>query len=365
MPEMQYYPLFELTRGPLVESIHFGAVTVVDNSGRLVAWYGDPEAVTLLRSSAKPFQALPFIERGGQAAFGLTPREVALICASHSGTDEHLAVVRNIQAKTGVQETDLLCGIHPLSHAPTVDGMLARGEENSPNRNNCSGKHTGMLACILLRKLKGEILPEGIPYTDPAHPHQKEILQTFAEMCGLSTDQVAVGVDGCSVPTFGVSLRAAALAYARLCDPGGLPAQRAEACRAITASMTAHPFMVGGHESFDTALMETTGGRIVSKGGAEGYQALGLMPGALRPGSPALGITLKISDGDLGRHTSPRRGFKGTARPAVALEVLRQLGALSASELAALSSFGPSFQIHNHREIETGIGKPCFNLQRS
>jgi L-asparaginase II len=243
--------------------------------------------------------------------------------------------------------------------------MQARGEANSPNRNNCSGKHTGMLACILLRKLSGEALPEGVPYTDPAHPHQKEILQTFAEMCGLAMDQVAVGVDGCSVPTFGVPLRAAALAYARLCDPGQLPARRAEACRAITSSMSAHPFMVGGPESFDTALMETAGGRIVSKGGAEGYQALGLMPGALGPGSPALGITFKVSDGDLGRHTSPERGFKGTARPAVALEVLRQLSALTVSDLEALASFGPTFKVHNHRGIETGLGKPCFHLQKT
>jgi L-asparaginase II len=189
-------------------------------------------------------------------------------------------------------------------------------------------------------------------------------LKTFAEMCDLDPGQVAVGVDGCSVPTFGVPLRAAALAFARLCDPGGLPARRAAACHTLTSSMMAHPFMVGGPESFDTGLMETTGGRILSKGGAEGYQAMGLMPGALGPGSPALGITLKISDGDLGRHTSPRCGFKGSARPAVALEVLRQLGALGTAELKALASFGPAFKIHNHREIETGEGRACFILER-
>ncbi|MBS1214627.1 MAG: L-asparaginase family protein, partial [Proteobacteria bacterium] len=99
-----YQPVVELTRGRIVESIHLGAVAVVDVNGKLTASCGDPEVVTYLRSTAKPFQALPFIERGGDAHFKLTPREVALICASHSGTDEHVAVVRGMQQKIGVTE---------------------------------------------------------------------------------------------------------------------------------------------------------------------------------------------------------------------------------------------------------------------
>ena len=94
-----------LTRGRIVESIHFGAVAVVDVNGKLVASYGDPEIVTYLRSTAKPFQALPFIERDGDSYFHLTPREVAMVCASHSGTDEHVAVVRGMQEKIGVTES--------------------------------------------------------------------------------------------------------------------------------------------------------------------------------------------------------------------------------------------------------------------
>ena len=59
-----YQPIFEVTRGRIVESVHFGAAAVVDSGGRLLAWLGDPKTVTFLRSSAKPFQALPFIEHG-------------------------------------------------------------------------------------------------------------------------------------------------------------------------------------------------------------------------------------------------------------------------------------------------------------
>jgi L-asparaginase II len=112
MPYENYQPMLEVTRGPVVESVHFGAAAVVDVHGRLLASFGDPYTITYLRSSAKPFQALPLIEMGGAEAFDLTEREIAVMCASHMGTDEHVAVVRGIQAKIQASESDLLCGSH-------------------------------------------------------------------------------------------------------------------------------------------------------------------------------------------------------------------------------------------------------------
>jgi L-asparaginase II len=342
-----YIPIFETTRGEAVESIHYGSIAVVDAHARLVAWYGDPQVVTFLRSSAKPLQALPFIEHGGQAAFGLTLREISLICASHSGTDEHVAVLRSIQAKVDLQESNLMCGFDPPLHKPTLEAMRLRGEGISPNRNNCSGKHTGMMAHA---RLHGWSIKD---YINPNHPVQREILQTFAEMCGLEPDQVRHGTDGCSAPNFAVPLRNAALAFARLADPVELSPARADACRTITTAMTSHPDMVGGPDSFDTLLMQATGGRIVCKGGAEGYQALGLLPGASGPKSPAMGIALKISDGDQ----------RGQVRHAVALEILRQLGAITQTELEALANFRPSIPLYNLRELLIGEARTSFQLQ--
>jgi L-asparaginase II len=112
--------------------------------------------------------------------------------------------------------------------------------------------------------------------------------------------------------------------------------------------------MVGGPGRFDTALMEATGGRIVTKAGAEGYQGVGVMPGALGPGSPGIGIALKVSDGD----------GRGRGRPAMTLEVLRQLGALSAVELDALASFGPVKDVLNWRKLVVGEMRPVFELER-
>jgi L-asparaginase II len=349
MTKPPYSPIFELTRGETVESIHYGSIAVVDASGRLVAEYGNPYTVTFLRSTAKPFQALPFIEHGGHERYGLPPREIALICASHSGTDEHVAVVQAIQSKTGVTEADLLCGVHPPYHEATAEAMRQRHESPTPNRHNCSGKHTGMAAFARLEGLSVE------NYIDPGHPIQREILNTFAEMCSLSVGQVALGTDGCSAPNFAVPLYNAALAYARLCDPDAgevAPPARATACRTITTAMSTNPDMVGGPGRFDTRLMEVAQGRIVSKGGAEGYQGIGLLPGAIGPNSPALGIALKISDGDL----------KNRARPAVALEVLRQLGALTPNEMGVLAEFGPAFPIYNWRKLTVGQARPSFEL---
>lgn len=342
-----YQPIFELTRGQIVESIHFGAAAVVDAHGRLLASLGDPQMVTFLRSSAKPFQALPFIERGGHEKFGFTPKEIALTCASHSGTDEHVETIREMQAKIGVGVDDLLCGMHEPMHEATRNAMLLRGEKTSPYRHNCSGKHTGMLAHARLRRLSTT------DYLEFDHPIQASILQAFAEMCVFPADQVELGIDGCSAPNFALPLYNAAYGFARLCDPVALEPQRAEACRTITSAMMAHPEMVAGPERFDTLLMQVGNGKIVVKGGAEGYQAIGLMPGAIAPDSPGIGIAIKISDGD----PSDR------ARTGAALAILQALGALNEAQLSALSAFGPTKQLINYRKLHVGESRPAFTLE--
>jgi L-asparaginase II len=349
----QYLPVYGLTRGQIVESIHYGAIAVVDPAGSLIASYGDVDAVTYLRSSAKPLQAIPFLMHEGRERFDLTLREIALICASHAGTDEHIAVLQSLQSKVGVIEADLLCGIHPIRDKTTKQAMQARGEEPTPNRHNCSGKHTGMLAYAKMLGNSGD--GTDLRYTSPDHPVQRNILNAVAEMGGIPPEQIVIGIDGCSVPNFAMPLRSAALAFARLCNPFDLSKAFSDACQTITAAMIAHPDMVGGPDSFDTQLMVATEGRIISKGGAEGYLAMGIMPGVLGIGSPALGIALKISDGDL----------HGRARFAVGLEVLRQLGGITGEELMLLAEFGPIYPLQNWAKVVVGEARPSFTLVRN
>jgi L-asparaginase II len=342
-----FLPVLELTRGGIVESRHLGAVAVADVHGRLVASYGDPHTVAFLRSSAKPFQAIPLVESGAAHAYDFTPRELALACASHRGLDMHAETVLAMQQKAGVSEADLLCGAHPLDDPETVKRLHLAGQEPTPNRHNCSGKHTGMLAQARHRGLPL------VDYVNPQHGVQQSILAVFAEMCGMEPQEVVVGVDGCSAPNFAVPLLNAATAFARLGDPAGLPAARALALRTIFAAMTSHPEMVSAPGSFDTELMHVRPGVIAAKGGAEGYLGLAIARGAFGPDSPALGLALKIAD-----------GASRAAGPA-GLEALRQLGVLGEAELQALAplGFGPRWPSKNWRGLAVGEGRTCFELR--
>jgi L-asparaginase II len=346
-------PLLELRRGRVVESVHLGSIAAVDSAGTTIAAYGDPGLVAFLRSSAKPFQALPFVERGGADHYGFSARELALACASHEGARIHLEAVGELQARIGIGEEHLQCGGHLPGDPQALRAFISGNLRPTPNMNNCSGKHTAMLAQAKMRGLSLET------YLDPAHPIQQEILSTLCEMCGLQPDQVEPGVDGCSAPNFAIPLRNAALGTARLCDPRDLTAGRAAACRRITSAMTAHPEMVSNHGEFDCELMKVSGGRILTKRGAEGFQIIGILPGT--QSSRGIGIAFKVLDGDPGRmndtlESAPR------ARPAVALEILRQLHALDEAQLKKLASFGPEKTLRNYAGLVTGRSAPVFQL---
>ena len=350
-----FQPILELSRGQIVESTHYGALAVVDSHSKILASYGDPQAVAFLRSSAKPFQVLLFVERGGVKAFGLTDRELALACASHEGSDEHVRVAKSILSKAGVDERHLQCGSHMPGDVKAYKRLIKNNETPTPIRNNCSGKHSTMLAHAKMRDLPLET------YLDYDHPIQQDILASFSEMCLLPTNQIERGIDGCSAPNFAVPLFNSALAFARLCDPHELGETRANACREITSAMTTHPEMISGPTEFDCRLMQTGAGKIVCKRGAEGYQGIGLLPGAISPDSPGIGIAIKIMEGDLGQRGLDLRAYS-RVRPAVTLEILKQLGALNEAQLDELSEFGPVKPVKNHRGIVVGESRPVFAL---
>ena len=348
-------PLFELTRGSVVESKHLGCIAVVDAQGNLLKSYGDPQTVAFLRSSAKPFQALPFVERGGVEAYGFSTKQLALACASHEGSDEHVHVARSILELAKVDENALGCGSHMPGDVEAYKRLIKLDEAPTPIRSNCSGKHSTMLAHAKMRDLPLDT------YLNFDHPIQRDILASFADMCLLPSNQVQLGIDGCSAPNFAVPILNTALAFARLADPRDLSDARASACRKITSAMTSHPEMVSGPGEFDCRLMQVGAGKIVCKRGAEGFQAIGLLPGALGPDSPGIGIAFKVMDGDLGQRKPDLHPYT-RVRPAVALEILKQLGALTDAQLGELSEFGPVKPVTNHRGIVVGESRPVFSL---
>ena len=127
--------------------------------------------------------------------------------------------------------------------------------------------------------------------------------------------------------------------------------------------MMANPVMVAGQGRFDTRLMEVCSGRILAKGGAEGYMAMGVTAGALGGDSPGIGIAFKISDGDANSRSPTDPNSR--VRPAVALEILRQMGYATAKDLEALADFGPVRPVTNWRKLVVGESRPAFVLQKS
>jgi L-asparaginase II len=338
-------PLVAVYRSGQIESLHLGAVAVVDATGRLRAHAGDPDFVTYLRSAAKPIQALSLVESGAADGFGFEARQLAVVCGSHSGSDVHAEQVRAMLTRIGLDEFALRCGAHRPIDKSTAARLEAAGAGPTPARHNCSGKHTGMLAQAVHRGLSTA------DYLDPDHPVQETIVGNLMQMTSAPRDAIGIGVDGCSAPTFALPLQSAAFAFARLADPSALAPSRQASCRRIVAAMQAHPEMVGGEASFDTRAMRSLAGKLISKGGAEGYLGLAILPDALYPGSPALGVAMKIADGD-----SPR------GRGPAAFGLLRELGLIADGIPPELRSFG-AMPVLNIRELHIGEVLPVVKLE--
>ena len=107
------------------------------------------EKVAFLRSAAKPVQVLPVLTSGAIERFGIQPPEVAIMAASHSGEERHVAVVKGILDKLGLEPSHLQCGTHVPFLGPSPYAIYQRGEEPTALHNACSGKHCGMLALAL------------------------------------------------------------------------------------------------------------------------------------------------------------------------------------------------------------------------
>ncbi len=278
-------PVVAVRRGDLVESVHRGRYVVRDARGETLDSLGEPAGYVHLRSSAKPFQALPLVFSGAADAFGLTSEELAVACASHSAEPRHLAAVRSILRKAGLSEDDLQNGIHPPMHAPTAARLARNGEQPRHIHGNCSGKHAGMLAVCVHAGWD----PAG--YRDVDGPLQKLVRRTVSKLCGIEPEEVQLAGDGCGVPVFALPLENLALGFARLAAGGAedFPEDLLEAAVRVRDAMREYPGMVAGTGRFDTRLIEAT--NLIAKSGAEGVFA------AASPVEPGWGFALKISDG--------------------------------------------------------------------
>lgn len=338
-------PLVEITRGSMSESRHRGFIAAVSGKGELIAASGNVDIRTWYRSAAKPFQTIPILTNGAADHFNFTDKELAIISSSHSGEDMHLEAVASILKKADLSESDLLCGTHAPFDETAAAKLIAENRQPQILHNNCSGKHAGMLA---LAKFLGEPIAS---YIHPEHAIQQRIRAVIARFADVPAEDIAIAIDGCSSPVFGVSVLAMARSYARLVGVHhtDLAQEFGEAAERVVDAMIEFPKLVGGTNGrLDTDLMRVARGQILSKVCAEGVQLLGVKPCPKFP--KGLGIAIKIEDGDTRR-----------ARDPVVIETLRQLGLLNDDQLNRLSNYSRA-TVFNHRKIEVGEIRTCFKL---
>jgi L-asparaginase II len=302
----------EVWRGDRVESRHRVRCCVADAAGRLLMSVGDVAEPVFPRSAVKPFQALALVESGAADAFGVSDAELALACASHGGEPDQVALVDAWLARLGLDEASLACGPHAPLFAPAAAALIRSGQAPRRVHNNCSGKHTGMLAAA--RQL-GEPIRG---YERTGHGVQRHCAAAIAALAGL--DRLPEpGIDGCSLPNHPLPLAALARAAAALADPSREPPVRKAALTRIGAAMRAHPSMVAGTGRCCTAVMSAAPG-VVAKTGAEGAY-LAAVPDL------GLGLALKVEDGAT------------RAAEAALLALLDHVGALDETARATLAPF--------------------------
>ncbi len=276
--------LIEVTRGALVESVHRGAIAVVDARGNARAAIGDIGQRVFPRSAVKALQALPLVESGAADRYGFGNAELALACSSHNGEPRHVETAAAMLAKAGRSEADLECGAQIPSSRTAAEALVRAGREPGPIHNNCSGKHAGFICLACHRGYD----PKG--YVQPDHPAMREITATLSEMTGTSLGPEVRGIDGCSIPTYAIPIDRLALAFARFITGEGLSPERARAARRLSQACMAEPFMVAGTERYCTDVMAALPGRVFVKTGAEGVYCAALP-------ELGLGVALKCDDG--------------------------------------------------------------------
>jgi L-asparaginase II len=330
-------PLVHVIRGGRVESVHRGHVAVVDASGRLLAWAGEPGLLVFPRSAYKPFQAVPLVESGAWARSGLDDEALALAAGSHGGTDRHAEVALSILRAAGADPSSLRCGSHTPYDDATAAALRARGEEPGPLRHNCSGKHAGML--LLARHLGAPLET----YVDPQHPVQRRIFERFAAILGEPWADPTPAIDGCSAPTPRMPLATLAHAFALLAAGRDASGAEVPALVTIRDAMRSHPGMVAGEGRLDTLLMRALP-NAVSKAGAEGVHATGIV-------DRGIGIAVKIEDGT-------RRALG----PAVT-STLEAMGLIGAREKDALAQHAGE-RLRNFAGLEVGAVRGVVRLRR-
>lgn len=263
-------PLVQVRRGEYVESVHEVSACVITAAGKVLYAFGDVDQAYPIRSLAKPLLAAEFVRSGAADRYGIQDVELSLAAGSHDGEQRHVTAVRSFLDKLGVTEDMLLCG-------PALEGKVIVGP---PAANNCSGKHTAILAMCCHASLSCD------DYIEPTHPIQQRLQAALLKAFGRTREDTPLVVDGCGMPVFAASLRQIATAYAHFGIADDFSTQR------VRTAMTVEPGYVGGwFDNLDTRIITWSEGAIIGKIGAEGLHADAIV-------GRGIGIAVKVRDGN-------------------------------------------------------------------
>ena len=283
-----FVALAETTRSGVAESTHFGVVVALARDGTVAFSAGDPLVAIYPRSSNKPMQAIAMVRNG----LTLPPDLLALVCASHDGTRVHLDGVRRILASAGLDESALQNTPDFALDDGSRERTLREGGGRSSLQQNCSGKHSGMLATCVINGW-----PLG-SYLDGDHPLQRAVDDDIAHLTGEPLGHI--GIDGCGAPAHVMSLLGLARAFRAI----AVAEPDSDAAR-VAVAMRSYPELVGGEQRDVTLFMRHVPG-LVAKDGAEAVFAAALPDGRT--------VAVKVADGN------------HRACPPIVVEALRRLG---------------------------------------
>ena len=312
-----------IKRGSEIESIHSAFAVAVDRFGDIICSIGDPQHITCIRSSLKPFQACAGVESGAFDKYKLSNAEIALTCSSHNAELIHTETAIKILDKIKLSINSLECGKHPAHHQKTRKNMTESKTPYTAIHNNCSGKHSGMLCLTKFFNypIKG--------YIDINHPTQQYILNSLYKYSKIKNPYY--GIDGCSVPTPFYTLKTIAEMYQKIGNPND-----SNMCK-IYSAMRDHPYLIAGDGRFDSSFIKALKGRGIAKGGGEAIQGITIK--TKKHG--VVGIAIKILDGS------------HRARASAIMKFLTHFKLLERQEIKELNNF-ISPAIINHNKTKTG-----------
>ncbi len=284
MERLAPHTLALVTRALQIEGWHTGSMVIARANGDLIGIVGNRERAIFPRSAIKVIQALVMVEQGAADRFALSDFELSLVCSSHSGAPVHVAAVTRLLGRLGLDRGALACGAHEPLGLAEQRAMIRAAEAANPMHNNCSGKHSGMLATAVH-------LDEPITdYHMADHPVQQRVRAAMQEITGTDLSRVIPGVDGCSVPNWPVPLENLAVAFARIVTGTAFSPERNRMFQRLVEACWSAPVAMAGAGRFDTKVLERFAGNVYVKAGAEGVYCGGIR-------SLGIGFALKVDDG--------------------------------------------------------------------